>query len=102
MKAKRPRTERRARERKARALVRDREKLAGLSKGGSRERAIEVETSAVIEPRVRAMPCPQCQGAFRIQDHASEGSGIRRVEVICQQCTVRRAIWFRIVDGGAN
>jgi hypothetical protein len=102
VRAKRPRTERRARERKARALVREREKLAALSMGGARERPIEAESAAVIEPRVRAMPCPQCEGAFRIHDHASEGGGVRRIEVTCQQCTVRRSLWFRIVEPEPN
>ena len=95
-------TERRARERKARALVREREQLAGISRGGAPERAIEVETAAVIEPRVRSMPCPQCEGALRIDEHASEGGGIRRIDVTCQQCAVPRSLWFRIVSPEPN
>ena len=102
MRPKRPRTERRARERAAKALVRDREKLATLSLGGARERPFVVETSAVIEPRVRSMPCPQCEGAYRIIDHASEGAGLRRVDVVCQQCTAPRSLWFRIVTAEPN
>jgi predicted Zn finger-like uncharacterized protein len=100
---KRPeRTERRARERAARQLVRDREKLAGLIAGGSAERPIEVSSSAVIETRVRSMPCPQCEGEFAIADHRSMGQGARAVDVKCRTCGVPRTLWFRIVSDEPN
>jgi predicted Zn finger-like uncharacterized protein len=100
---KRPeRTERRARERAARQVVRDREKLAGLLPGGSAERPIEVESSAVIEGRVRSMPCAQCEGAYRVVDHRSTGAGMRALDVRCERCGVGRTIWFRIVSAEPN
>jgi hypothetical protein len=96
---KRPeRTERRARERAARELVRDREKLAKLSPGGAPERPIDVESSAVIEGRVRSTPCAQCEGAYRVLDHRAEGSGLRAVAARCQRCGVPRTLWFRLVS----
>jgi hypothetical protein len=100
---KRPeRTAKRAQERAARQLVRDREKLAGLVAGGSAERPIEVTSSAVIEGRVRAMPCPQCEGELRMRDHRSEGAGMRALDVSCQTCGAPRTLWFRIVSDEPN
>jgi len=94
---KRPeRTERRARERAARGLVRDRERLAHLEPGGSAERPIEVMSPAVIEPRVRSMRCPQCAGEYTISDHQSPSSGLRRIAVVCRICHVPRQLWFRL------
>lgn len=98
MSGKRPRTERRAQERAARKLVHDREKLFALSRGGSRERPIEVGSAAVIEVRVEALPCPQCEGRYRIREHAAPASGLRRVDVTCRQCGAPRSLWFRLVS----
>lgn len=100
---KRPeRTARREQERAARQLVRDREKLARLIAGGSAERPLEVTSSAVIEPRVRAIPCPQCEGELAILDHRSTGQGMRAVDVRCRTCGVPRTLWFRIVSDEPN
>jgi hypothetical protein len=94
---KRPeRTERRTRERAARGLVRDRERLARLEPGGSEARPIEVASTAVIEVRARSMKCPQCEGEYRIEDHQAPSSGLRRLDVICRVCQVRRSLWFRL------
>lgn len=94
---KRPeRTERRSRERDARRLVRDRERLAGLLPGGSAERPIEVVSPAVIETRVGSLECPQCQGGYTLDDHQSGGEGLRVVDVTCRLCHVSRQIWFRL------
>lgn len=102
MAGKRPRTDRRIAERAARKLVRDREQLAALVPGGSRERPIEVTSTAVIEIRVLAMPCPQCDGQFRIREHEAPESGIRRVDVTCRQCAAPRSLWFRLVPDEPN
>lgn len=100
---KRPeRTERRARERAARQLVRDREALAKLVAGGAAEHPIQVASAAVIEGRAAALPCAQCGGAYRVADHRSEGAGLRAVDVRCTQCGVARTLWFRIAIDGPN
>jgi len=100
---KRPeRTERRARERDARQLVRDREKLAKLVAGGAREHPLAVPSAAVIEGRATAQPCVQCAGVYRIVDHRSEGAGMRALDVRCQRCGVARTLWFRIVADEVN
>jgi len=84
-------------ERVARGLVRDRERLFLLEVGGSIERPIDVESSAVIEVKARAMPCPQCEGSLAIIDHQAEPGGIRPVKVRCAQCGVARTFFFRLV-----
>jgi hypothetical protein len=58
MTKKRERTERRERERAATKLVRAKEKLAKLERGGTQEHPIEVSSSAVIEVRIHGMQCP--------------------------------------------
>jgi hypothetical protein len=93
----RPRAERRLAERVARGLVRDREKLFALGPGGSAERPIDVVSSAVIEPRARALPCPQCDGSLQVTDHQAADASLRRVAVRCAQCGAQRALFFRIV-----
>ena len=100
---KRPeRTAKRAQERAARELVRDKEKLAALVAGGSQERPIEVTSSAVIEGRVRSLPCPQCEGELGIKEHRSAGAGMRAVDVRCHTCGAPRTLWFRIVSDDPN
>ena len=100
---KRPeRTARRAQQRAARELVRDREKLAKLVAGGASDHPIEVSSAAVIEGRVGALPCPQCEGELRVKDHRSTGSGMRAVDVRCDQCGAPRTLWFRIVSDEPN
>ncbi|MCA9675013.1 MAG: hypothetical protein H6709_17460 [Kofleriaceae bacterium] len=102
MTRKRPdRTARRADERAARKLVRDRERLAGLERGGSAARPIEVGTAAVIEVRTGAMKCPQCGGSYDLGEHRAE-HGLRVVAVTCRVCHVSRQIWWRIVPAGPN
>jgi hypothetical protein len=97
----RPRTERRIAERDARRLVRDRERLAALERGGAPDHPIEVPSSSVIEVRARATPCPQCGGELAVDDHASE-AGVRVVAVTCRRCHVARRLWFRIIGVDAS
>src|SRR4029079_381296 len=100
---KRPeRTERRAKERDARQLVRDRERLAGLVPGGGRENPITVPSAAVIEGRAETAACPQCDGRYRVVEHRSEGPGLRAVDVACRTCGAKRTLWVRIVSQRAN
>ena len=100
---KRPeRTSRRAKERKARELVSDLEKLAAMSPGGSRARPMPVASVAVIEPRVGSLACPLCEGSYRLLDHRSVASGIREVDVRCTTCSTPRTLWFRLVSNEPN
>ncbi len=90
------RTERRTRERAARRLVLDRERLWALSPGGSAAHPIAIDSTAVIESRVGSMRCPQCEGSYTLDDHQAPRSGERRVSVRCRICHVARTVWFRI------
>jgi hypothetical protein len=98
----RKRTEQRERARAMRRLVRDREKLAAMSVGGSEQRPIHVTSASVVEVRIRHLACPQCGGEYRLREHRSPASGIRSVDVTCQLCGVPRTLWFRIVSADAN
>ena len=96
----RPRGERRVRERAARQLVRDRQKLAALSPGGAAERPIDVPSAAVIPLRARATPCPLCEGALGIEHESAEsraGRLVHAVHVSCARCGVPRTLWFHVV-----
>ena len=97
MAKKRPeRTAKRAAVRSARQLVRDREKLAALVPGGSAERPIAVDSTAVVEVRVRSLVCPQCEGTYRVNDHTAPAAGLRQVAVTCTRCHVSRDLWFKL------
>jgi hypothetical protein len=103
MSRKRPdRTERRARMRDARQLVRDRERLAELEPGGRANHPIPVASAALVERRARSLPCAQCAGEYEVRDHRSGGPGLRAVDVRCRQCSVPRTLWFRIVEDAPN
>jgi predicted Zn finger-like uncharacterized protein len=100
---KRPdRTARRAREQQVKKLVRATEKLAHAAAGGSKDHPIEVPSSTVIEIRVHAMRCPQCEGTYALVDHRSAGQGIRPVDVRCNVCGTPRTLWFQIVEPEPN
>lgn len=98
----RKRTEQRERARAMRRLVRDREKLAAMSVGGSEERPIPVASASVVEVRIRHLGCPQCDGEYRIKEHRAPASGLRSVDVTCQLCGVSRTLWFRLISAEAN
>ena len=92
---------RRIAERDARKLVRDREKLAALSPGGSPDHPIQVESTAVIEVRAGAMPCHQCESEVRVGEHRVE-DGLRVVAISCTRCAAKRELWFRLVTNEPN
>lgn len=97
----RARTARRVLENKARKLVQHLEQLAAEAPGGSEERPIDVISSAVIEPRARATPCPQCGGELDVLEHEAV-RGLRPVRVKCRLCHTPRTLWFRLVSAEAN
>jgi hypothetical protein len=80
----------------------DRELLAALSPGGSRERPIKVTSAAVIEVRTSALSCPLCGGQYRLDDHVRPEPGLRRVDVHCRHCSTPRSLWFRIESRELN
>ncbi|CAN5701084.1 hypothetical protein BH11MYX3_BH11MYX3_06520 [soil metagenome] len=56
-----------------------------------------VTTTAVIEPRVLARTCPHCGGEFRLLEHEAPAPALRRVDVMCRQCSAPRSFWFRVL-----
>ena len=82
--------------------ARDRETLAILVRGGSRQWPLVVTSAAVVESRTRALACPHCGGEPRIEEHTSAGPGLRRVDTRCRQCSRPRTLWFRIVADEPN
>jgi hypothetical protein len=85
-----------------RQLIRDRERLARLSVGGSEGHPIAVASAAVVEVRVRALTCPQCDGTYRIREHRAPASGLRAVDVTCRLCGTPRTLWFRLGSDEPN
>jgi hypothetical protein len=101
----RPRTERRVRERAARELVRDKQKLASLVAGGSRERPIDVPSTSVIPVRARSIACPLCDGSLRLDEETAEtfgGKPLRGAHMTCVSCGVARVLWFHVTSPLAN
>jgi hypothetical protein len=85
--------------RKARDLVKDREKLARLAPGGEPARPLVVESPAVIELRATGEPCIQCEGAVALVSHDADtvdGELLRVVTVRCRTCGTPRTLWFRV------
>jgi hypothetical protein len=80
----------------------DRELLAALSPGGSRERPIRVASASVVEVRTSALGCPLCGGEYRLDEHVRPEPGLRRVDVHCRHCSTPRSLWFRIVETELN
>jgi hypothetical protein len=75
---------------------------ATLSPIGSRDRPMPVTTTAVIEPRVKRSHCPHCGGEFRLLDHEAPAPALRRVDVMCRQCSAPRSFWFRVLRTDLN
>jgi hypothetical protein len=74
-----------------------------LSRGTARELPIRVASASVVEVRTAALTCPACAiGTFRIEDHVSVATGVRRVDVICRHCSTPRSLWFRLEPHDPN
>ena len=85
-----------------RQLVRDRERLAEMTAGGSSSHPIPVISAAVVEVRAANQSCPQCEATYRIHEHRAPEPGIRAVDVSCRQCGVSRTLWFRLTENAPN
>jgi hypothetical protein len=79
------------------------ELYASLLPGGSRDRPIKVTSASVVEVRAHALTCPHCAiGTYRIEEHVSLATGVRRVDVVCRHCSEPRSLWFRILSDELN
>lgn len=80
-------------------LVRDLERLWLVSPGGSAERPIDLVSASQVETQATSTPCPLCEGALRVEEHAAVTVGASRLRVahvVCQGCGVPRSIYFRL------
>ena len=73
-----------------------------MTPGGSPTQPIPIVSAAVVEVRAARQTCPQCDASYRIRDHRAPAPGIRAVDVVCQQCGVKRTLWFRLTDAAPN
>lgn len=65
--------------------------------GSARELPIRVASASVVEVRAGALICPACHfGTYRIEEHVSIATGVRRVDVVCRHCSTPRSLWFRL------
>jgi hypothetical protein len=95
----RPRSERRAQDRRLRQQVRATEMLARTLPGGSRASPIDVATASVVELRARDTPCVQCGGALELTGDRAESTPrgvLRELALVCRLCHAPRRLWFRI------
>jgi hypothetical protein len=95
----RSRADRRARTRTHGKLARDLDRLARLAPGGAPDRPLPIASPAQVEVIAGARPCPLCDGALRVEDHAAETVGgvrLRIARVVCTACGVRRSVYFTL------
>ena len=99
----RPRRQQREQQRALRKSVRQLERLAAELPGGSPERPIDVASASVVETKARAIPCVQCDAIemeLRGDRATSTARGVlRELALVCRQCHVARAVWFRVATG---
>ena len=73
--------------------------------GGSRDKAIAVSSASVVEVKARTFRCARCEGELLLLSHEAEFLGttqLRRAEMQCRACFVRRRVWFSLGPGPIN
>lgn len=99
------RGQRRADERAQDKVADARERLFALSAGGLPKRPIHVVSPALVESQASSLPCPRCDGAHEVVEHAAvtvDGIRLREASVRCRACGSRRSVWFRLVGDVLN
>lgn len=97
----RRRAERRERDLGRQRLAQEIERLAALEEGGSPQRPIAIDSTAVVEIRAVARPCPLCGEPLKLDAHTAEvidGIRLRVAAVACTLCGTRRAVYFRLAE----
>jgi hypothetical protein len=95
----RARTQRRQDERSLLKQARDRERLARREPGGVAESPIVLESASQVEAHARSLPCTQCGGELRVEEHLARFVGersLRLVRLSCPSCGAEREVWFRL------
>jgi hypothetical protein len=93
------RAARRQADRDIEKLMRDRTRLAALEKGGAADRPIQVTSASEVEISARSIPCIQCGGIVRVDEHLAETVGadrLRLAQVTCPACGTKRTLYYRI------
>jgi hypothetical protein len=104
-KPKRARAERRAEERAAVKLSRDRERVAAFERGGAPDRPIAIASPAEVEVHARSVVCARCAGPNELLDHAAEtlgGARLRVARLRCKACGATRSIYFELPGATLN
>ena len=97
MSKKRPRSERRASERRQEKLVKDKLKLIALEPGAAAENPIQVGSASVIDTIARSLECARCGPELAIVDQTARVvlARVRRiVELRCKRCGAARTAHF--------
>jgi len=93
------RAARRQSDRDVQKFMRDRTRLAALEKGGAPDRPIQVTSASEVEISARSIPCIQCEGIVRVDEHLAETIGsdrLRLAHVSCPACGTKRTLYYRI------
>jgi hypothetical protein len=99
MASKRPRSARREKARELEKLGRALDRAARSLPGGTPELPIRVDSAAVADAKVRAQPCPRCDGDSDVIEEAVEfhdGEQLRRFEIACRRCHAHRTLWIAV------
>lgn len=83
----------------------DRQRLFELEPGGNPAYPVEVVSASVVETHALGVPCPLCDGAHEILEHAAVVEGGARLRVArlrCRQCGSQRSLFFRLVEPKPN
>jgi hypothetical protein len=101
----RPRSQRRATERRLGKLQGAREQLFQLERGGAPERPLAVVSPAVVEAHAESVACPRCEGKHEVLEHVAvtrDGERLREARLRCRQCGSVRSLWFVIRPAGLD
>lgn len=93
------RATRRQADRDVQKFMRDKTRLATLEKGGAPDRPIQVTSASEVEIAARSVPCIQCGGIVRVDEHVADTVGAERLRiarVTCPACGTKRALYYRI------
>lgn len=80
-------------------LVHEVEQLELREPGGSPQRPILVSSPTLVDVMAVSTPCPLCEGALHLEEHAAEtidGVPLRVARLRCAACGVRRARYFQL------
>ncbi len=99
------RAERRAKDREAKKLAKDIERVAAFERGGAPDRPIRIASPSEVEVHARSTLCARCAGPTELLDHAAEtiaGARLRVAHLRCKACGAARALYFELPGATLN